>query len=51
MYFGVPGSPVEEPLCDYCSMQSPPLFICLYECLLFTLLLRPQVHGLHSVFD
>lgn len=28
----------EEPLCDYCSTQSPSLFICLYECVLSTLL-------------
>lgn len=32
--------------CDYCSMQSPPLFICLYEFLLSSLLLRPNFHAL-----
>ena len=46
VYFSVPGCVGEEPLCDYCCMQwSPPPFICLYECLLSILLLRPQVHG------
>lgn len=48
--FSLPGSPFEKPLCEYCSMQSPPLFICLYECLLSSLLLRPHARGVHSCF-